>query len=58
LIGHTASVTSLDAVYVTGGGKQGGQLCRSVVVTSSVDSSVRIWRRDSGQGLLNLHSVF
>lgn len=52
LCGHTAPVTSLDAQYVPLGAEnsQGTQQCRTVVVSSSVDSTVKIWKREPDKG--------
>lgn len=49
LVGHTEPVTSLDATYVPVG-DQGEQFYRTVIVSSSVDSSVKVWRRKPGSG--------
>ncbi|XP_053373737.1 elongator complex protein 2-like [Mercenaria mercenaria] len=60
LVGHSAPVTALDALYVTSGNgesSQGKQLCRTVIVTASVDSTVKIWTRLSDQDFLETQSV-
>jgi len=51
LVGHTGPITALEAAYVpsTGELKQGAQLS-AVIVTASVDSSVKIWRRTNEEG--------
>ena len=55
LEGHAGPITALEAAYVpsTEELKQGAQLS-AVIVTASVDSSVKIWRRTNEEGTFSV----
>jgi len=48
LEGHSGSVTAIDALYVD---RNIATNRRLLVVTASADSTLKIWRRHSNQGL-------
>jgi hypothetical protein len=55
LIGHSAPVTALEAVYVCAESDksgQGRQLSKTILITASVDSTVKVWTRLPDQGLI------
>ena len=54
--GHAGPVTAVDALYIptNGGGDvhRNEVASRTVVVTASVDSTVKVWTRSEGQGIV------
>ena len=62
LVGHSAPVTALEAMYVCADNEEmgkGKQLLKTVIISASVDSTVKIWTRFPDQGLIyNLFHEF
>ncbi|XP_060597873.1 elongator complex protein 2-like [Ruditapes philippinarum] len=60
LIGHSAPVTALEAVYVCAESDksgQGRQLSKTILITASVDSTVKVWTRLPDQDFMETQFI-